>query len=182
MPTWIGMFSRRAPVTLCVAIACALAPVAAGAVTTTTVPTTVAPVSTTAPPTTTTTIPPPPTPAFALPTNFGLQLIQTQQTAQHDLAVARLELPGAQKRVATAERDDRRAQAQLKKLRADARDNERKLDETRRNLGIAAARAYMHADGGQLAAAIATLTSASSAVDVASQLHLINRYGSNARA
>src|SRR5713101_4947730 len=39
-------------------------------------------------PTTTTTIPPPPMPAFALPTDSGLQLLQTMQQAKADLKAA----------------------------------------------------------------------------------------------
>ncbi len=171
MPTWIVMSGRRVTITLCVALAPFCALTAAGAT----------PTSDTVPSTTTTTTRPDPPPAFALPTDYGLQLIQAQAQAKVELAAARAKLPGA-KRVATrAKRADVLARKQLKQLTASARRTSRKLDATRQHLRVAAAQAYIHADSAGLAAAISTFTDANSAVDVASKLHMISTYDSNQR-
>jgi hypothetical protein len=59
-------------------------------------------------PTTTTTIPPPPAamPAFTLPTDSGLQLLQTMQQAKLDLKAAQDALGGAKTGVAKAHTAD----------------------------------------------------------------------------
>src|SRR4051812_975884 len=104
MPTWKGMFNaRRVPVTLCVAIAVVCAPSVALAATPTsnggsTAPDTGAPGATTP-----STLAPgpgntPAPPAFALPTDFGLQLITEQNTAKQTLASANAALPDARKK------------------------------------------------------------------------------------
>ena len=183
MPTWKWMFNaQRVPVTLCVAIVCLFMPSVAGATTTTTTPgapPTAAPASTTAP-TTATTLPPlPPPPPFPLPTDFGLQLMQQQQAAKADMAAARLRLVVAQRTYSKAKRNDKKVRAQLSALRRKADLTARKLDATRDHLRAAATQAYMHAGNGDLAAALSSLTSTNDAVDVASQLHIISRYGSS---
>jgi hypothetical protein len=184
MPTWKWMFAQRVPVTLCVVIACLFVPSVAGATTTTTpsAPSTAAPTSSTAP-TTSTTLPalPPPPPAFTLPTDFGFQLIQQQEAAKADMAAARSRLVTAKRKFVKAQRQDKKVQAQLAALRKKADRTARKLDQTRDHLRAASAQAYMHAGNGDLAAALSSLTSTNDAVDVASQLHIISRYGSSER-
>jgi len=181
MPTWKRMFNAQRVLALCVAIACLFIPSVAGATTTTTpgAPSTAAPTSSTAP-TTSTTLPPlPPPPPFTLPTDFGLQLIQQQQAAKADMAAARLRLVVAKKTFVKAQRNDKKVQAQLAALRKKAAVTARKVEQTRDHLRAAAARAYMQAGSSDLAAALSSLTSTNSAVDVASQLHIISRYGSS---
>jgi hypothetical protein len=184
MPTWKWMFNaQRVSVTLCVAIACLFIPSVAGATTTTTpsAPSTAAPTSSTAP-TTSTTLPPlPPPPAFTLPTDFGFQLIQQQDAAKSDMAAARLRLVVAKRDFAKAHRNDKKVQAKLAALRKKANLTARQLDATRGHLRAAAAQAYMHAGNSDLAAALSSLTSTNDAVDVASQLHIISRYGNSER-
>jgi hypothetical protein len=179
MPTWKGMFTaRRAPVTLCALIACVCAPSVAWAGPTTT---TRGSTPTTTAPTTSTTVPAPP-PAFGLPTDFGFQLVQQQQQAKADLSAAQSAMPGAKAVLEQADRSAKRVRAQLKKLSATAQRNARKLDASRAHLRIVAARAYMHANAADLAAAISSITNATSAVDAASHLHLITTYGNSEKA
>jgi hypothetical protein len=172
MPTWLRMSGRRVIVTLCVSLAPFCALTAAGAAPTTT---------DSAPSTTTTTIKPDPPPAFALPTDFGFQLIQAQAKAKLELVAARAKLGSATRAATRAKREDVLARRQLKQLSATARATARQLDATRQHLRVAAAQAYIHADGAGLAAAISTFTDANSAVDVASKLHMISTYDSNQR-
>src|SRR5689334_4477849 len=100
MPTWKGMFNaRRVPVTLCVTVALFCAPSVAAAVTTTSDSGTTAPGSTTP-----STLAPgpgntPAPPAFSLPTDFGLQLINEQNTAKQAIASAKAALPDAKKKL-----------------------------------------------------------------------------------
>src|SRR5215475_7558163 len=103
MPTRKGMFTaRRVPVALATALTPFLALSVAGAAakptasTTTTQPPTHIAGGTV--PTSTTTIPPnAPGPAFALPTDYGFQLVQQQAQAKTAMAAAKKELPGAEK-------------------------------------------------------------------------------------
>jgi hypothetical protein len=172
--------ARRAPVTLCVVLAMLAAPVAAGAVATTTTSTVAGlsrPAGSTAPGSTTTTTRPGPPDLFALPSDYGYQLVQQQAQAKKDLAAAQKQLPAAKKQATSAKQDDKTARVQLKKLGDQAHAAEKKLAATRDHLRVAAARAYMHADGGELVAALSSISSASSAVDVASQIHMITSYG-----
>src|SRR5262249_2483797 len=120
-----------------------------------------------------------PPPAFGLPTDFGLQLINEQASAKAALASAQAALPGAKKKLKVAQKDDTSAQKRLKSLTATAQKTEAQLEATRSHLRAAAAQAYIHADSGDLAAAITAYTNASSAVEVGSQLHLISTYGTN---
>src|SRR6476660_8562531 len=89
MPTWIWMSGRRVIFTLCVALAQVCALTAAGATPQLPTPTSdrVAPTTTT-----TTTINAVPPPAFGLPADFGLQLIQAQARAKVDLITAQATL------------------------------------------------------------------------------------------
>ena len=189
MPTWKGMLDTRRVVVCCLVVLApqfALSVAGAATTTTTSAPTTTTTVpigrsgATDPPPTTPTptTIPAAPTP-FTLPTDFGLQLVLAQNQAKQDLAVAQLQLPGARKDRDAAKKEDLRAKEQLKTLTASARAAEAKLDATRRHLRVVAAQAYIHANGGEIEAAISSLLNAKSAVEVASQLHIISKYGSN---
>jgi len=182
MPTWKGMFTaRRALVTFCVAIvvfsALCVIPAAADPADPSSSTTTTVPAPGGASTTTTTTVPPPP--AFAFPTTYGLELLQAQDQAQKTLALARAELPAARRGFANANRESKLAARQLKSLQAAAHRNAEQLDASRRNLREAAAEAYINADGGDLAAAIGTLTSANDVVDAGRQLHIITEYGSS---
>src|SRR4051794_24504528 len=170
MPTWLRMSGRRVGVTLCVTLApfCALS--AAGAVP-----------ANDASSTTTTTIKADPPPPFGLPSDFGLQLVQAQAQAKLDLTAAQARLGPARRAATRARHEDALARRQLQRLNATARATARRLDATREHLRVAAAQAYIHADGAGLAAAISTFTDANSAVDVASKLHMISTYDSNQR-
>ncbi len=130
-------------------------------------------------PTTTTTIPPPPMPAFTLPTDAGLQLMQTMQKAKADLKAAQDGLGPAQSAVATARKNEAAARRAQKKLEAAARKTQRQLEETRTRLHQVAAEAYMRAGDTQLMNAIAGYLSTTSIVDAGSQLHVLGTFGSN---
>jgi hypothetical protein len=171
------MSGRRVIFTLCVAVSQACALSAAGATPTSgSVPST-----TTTTATTTTTIKPDPPPAFALPADFGLQLMQAQAKAKVDLVTAQAKLGPARQAAQRAKREDVLARRELKRLTARARATARQLDATRQHLRVAAAEAYINADAAGLAAAISTFTDANSVVDVASKLHMISTYDSNQR-
>ena len=192
MPTWKGMFDVRRLAVLClVALAPQFALSAAGAATagsttTTTPPTTTTTVpvghsGATAPPSSTpTTIPPAPSP-FSLPTGYGYELVVAENRAQMDLTAAQLQLPGAKKDRDAAQHDDTLAQQELKTLNASAQKTAAQLDKTRQHLRVVAAQAYIHANGGEIEVAISSVLNSNSAVEVASQLHIISEYGNNER-
>jgi hypothetical protein len=184
MPTWKGMFDvRRVSVAVVVTLVpfCTLS--VAGAATTTTssgtTPTTVKAKAAKPPPAPPTTVKPKPPAAFALPTDFGLQLVLAQEQAQKDLSAAQLGLAPARREVSDAQHADTLAQQELKQLSASAQATAAKLDATRQHLRVVAARAYIHAGSADIAAAISSLMNAQSAVDIASQIHMITSYGSN---
>jgi hypothetical protein len=205
MPIGYEMFglTRMRVAVVAVVLASVAAPgVAYGATTTTTAPPTPSTTTTTLPvggpsiptpgesttttvpaagPTTTTTIPPPPAamPAFTLPTNSGLQLLQTMQQAKLDLKAAQDALGGAKTGVAKAHAADVAARRQLKKLEGIATANRRRLDETRTRLRRAAVEAYIHAGDAQLMNAISGYLNTTSVVEAGSQLHMLGTYGSN---
>jgi hypothetical protein len=108
--------------------------------------------------------------------------VLAQEQAKKDLAAAQLQLPGAREADAKARAADKRAQARLKKLNASLAATEVDLERTRDHLRVVAARAYIHANGGQMAAAISSMLNAKSAVEAASHLHMINEYGNNERS
>jgi hypothetical protein len=132
-------------------------------------------------PTTTTTIPPPPPamPAFNLPTNSGLQLLQSIKQANLDLKAAQAALAPAQRSVAAARKRDVAARRELKRLQAVARKTERSLAATRTLLHEAAAEAYIHAGDAQLMNAISGYLNTTSPVEAGSQLHVLGTFGSN---
>ena len=132
-------------------------------------------------PTTTTTIPPPPPamPAFNLPTNSGLQLLQSMRQANLDLKAAQAGLAPAQRSVAAAGKRDVAARRELKRLQAVARKTERSLAETRTLLHDAAAEAYIHAGDAQLMNAISGYLNTTSPVEAGSQLHVLGAFDSN---
>ncbi len=80
-----------------------------------------------------------------------------------------------------AKRNDAVVQRRLQRRQQEAEETARRLDATREHLQVAAARAYIHADGSGLSAAIASFTSAQSAVDAASELHIISAYHTGER-
>jgi hypothetical protein len=132
-------------------------------------------------PTTTTTIPPPPPamPAFNLPTNSGLQLLQSMRQANLDLKAAQAGLAPAQRSVAAAGKRDVAARRELKRLQAVAGKTERSLAETRTLLHEAAAEAYIHVGDAQLMNAISEYLNTTSPVEAGSQLHVLGAFGSN---
>jgi hypothetical protein len=162
---------RRVIFTLGVALAQVCALTAAGAT----------PPGDTVPSTTSTTVKAVPPPAFALPADFGLQLIQAQAKAKVDLVTAQTRLGPAIRAAQRAKREDVLARRQLKQLTASAHATALQLDATRQHLRDAAAEAYVNADAAGLAAAISSFTSANSVVDVASKLHMISTYDSSQR-
>ena len=132
-------------------------------------------------PTTTTTIPSPPAamPAFTLPTDSGLKLLQTMQQANADLKAAQAALGAAQRGVTSAKKRDAATRRDLTKLQASARRTQQHLDETRTLLHQAAAEAYIHAGDAQLMDAIAGYLNTTSVVDAGSQLHVLGTFGTN---
>ena len=134
-------------------------------------------------PTTTTTIPPPPAamPVFTLPTNSGLELLQTMQRANAALKAAQLGLDPAKRGFASAQKKAVTARARLKKLEGVAQKTQQHLDDTRTLLHQAAAEAYIHAGDAQLMTAISGFLSTNSIVDAGSQLHVLGTFGSNTK-
>jgi hypothetical protein len=132
-------------------------------------------------PTTTTTIPPPPAamPAFSLPADSGLKLLQTMQQANADLEAAQAGLAAAQRGVTTATKKDVATRRDLKKLQSSARVTQQHLDATRTLLHQAAAEAYIHAGDAQLMNAIAGYLDTTSVVEAGSQLHVLGTFGTN---
>jgi hypothetical protein len=140
------------------------------------------PTTTTVPgPTTTTTIPAPPPemPAFTLPTNSGLELMQTMQQAKVDLEIARGGIGAASRRLASAQKKDAAARRESKRLDAIAKKTGADLDKTRTLLHQAAVEAYMHAGDAHLVTAIEGYLNTSSVVEAGSQLHVLGTFGSN---
>jgi hypothetical protein len=132
-------------------------------------------------PTTTTTIPgpPPAMPAFTLPTNSGLALLQTMQLAKADLKGAQHGLAPARAALASARAKEVAARHKLVRLEGVARKTQQHLDETRTLLRQTAAEAYIHAGDSQLAGAISGYLNTNSVVDAGSQLHVLGTFGTN---
>ncbi len=132
-------------------------------------------------PTTTTTIPPPPPemPAFTLPTDSGLQLLQVMQKAKADLLSAEHALAAAKRGVATSEKKDAAARKEAKRLATVAQKTQKHLDETRTLLHQSAVEAYIHAGDAQLMQAIEGYLNTNSVVEAGSQLHVLGTFGSN---
>jgi hypothetical protein len=140
------------------------------------------PTTTTVPgPTTTTTIPPPPPemPAFTLPTNSGLQLLQTMQKAKADLLAAQHALAAAKHGVVTSQKQNTAARKESQRLAALARKTQKHLDETRTLLHQSAVEAYIHAGDAQLMQAIEGYLNTTSIVDAGGQLHMLGTFGAN---
>jgi Mannosyl-glycoprotein endo-beta-N-acetylglucosaminidase len=192
-----GLSRARAAVVVAVIASCSAPGAAYGLATTTTstkttstriggppIPTPGSTSSTTAPATgstTTTTIPPPPPamPAFNLPTDAGIQLLKTMQQANTDLKAAAHGLGPARRGVVVAQKKDRAARREQKRLEAVAHKTQLKLDATRTLLHQAAVEAYIHAGDEQLMNAISGYLSTTSAVDAGSRLHVLGTFGSN---
>lgn len=137
--------------------------------------------TTAAPATTTPTTKPPAPPAFSLPIDIGEKLVADQNKARHDLTVLGPELLAARAQTGKAEHDLAVVNGFLRNLDAKSRKNAALLTRTRTNLRVAAANAYVHAGSGQLDAALSTFADAKSAVDMASQIHMIGSYGQDQR-
>jgi hypothetical protein len=118
-------------------------------------------------------------PAFTLPTDTGIQLLQTLQEAKLSLKAAQDGLAGAKSGVTRAHAADVRARHTLQRLHADADATNRQLDSTRTLLRQAAAEAYIHAGDAQLMDAISSYLDTTSIVDAGSQLHVLGTLGSN---
>jgi hypothetical protein len=196
-----GISRARVAVVAAVVVSCAAPGAAYGLATTTTTstvlttPTTIggppipvpSPSSTTTipatGPTTTTTIPPPPAamPAFTLPTDSGLKLLQAMQLANAELKSAQGALGRAERAVATAKKKDVAARKDLKRLQAIAHKTQDQLDRTRTLLHQAAVEAYIHAGDAQLMNAIAGYLDTTSVVEAGSQLHVLGTFGTNER-
>jgi hypothetical protein len=156
--------------------ACALlfgAPAVAGAATTTTT----APSSTTTGGAPTSTTIPPNMPAFTLPTDDGLKLVQAHNQAALDIVASQGAIRPAQRDAKDARARFEKVRRQLRKLNARARKTAQRLAASREHLRAAAVQAYIHSGSSQLSTALASLSSASSAVDAGSQLHMIGTYG-----
>ncbi len=159
-------------------VAVVVAPAAAGAATA--APTTASPTGST-----TTTIPgglpTPPTP-FILPSGYGYQQMQELRQGRVELKAAQGGIGRARRRLKEAKINDARIQKQLVALRRQQEQTEAQLETTRGLLRDAAVQAYIHAGSGDLMAAVSTVLNANSAVEVASQLHVIESYGNSMRA
>jgi hypothetical protein len=172
MPTWIGMFTiGRAGTAVCAVALVFGAPSFAGAATAASTPST----TTSAAPTSTTI--PPNMPAFTLPTDDGLKLVQAHNQAELDILASQGAVRPAQRAAKHARARFEKVRHQLRKLNARARKTAQRLAASREHLRAAAVQAYIHSGSSQLSTALATFSSASSAVDAGSQLHMIGTYG-----
>jgi hypothetical protein len=171
MPTCIGMFTiGRAGAAVCAMALVFGVPSVAGAATAASSSTTKA----TAP--TTTTLPPN-MPAFKLPTDDGLKLVQAHNQAEIEIVASQGALRPAQRGAKRARAHFEQVRHQLRKLNARARKTAQRLAASREHLRAAAVQAYIHSGSSQLSTALESLTNANSAVDVGSQLHMIGTYG-----
>ena len=184
MPRSKGMLERsRGAVALVAALAMVgLLPAIAGASPSTTsstsTSTTEAGSSTTSSSSTTTTTTGPITlptapPAFTLPIDLGLQLLQ--QRNQANLALRRLgrNLPRDRALEQAAQHEWTVLQGRLAALETKVRKTQHKLDVAHADLQAAAVEAYMNAGNSRLEEAIAAITSASSALEASRTMQLI---------
>ena len=118
-------------------------------------------------------------PAFGLPTDVGLKLLQTMQKAQLDLKVDEAGVAPAKKALARAQKKDAAARREVKRLRGVEKKTQQELDGTRATLRQVAVEAYIRAGNGQLMTAIAGYLNTKSVVDAGSQLQVIGTFGSN---
>ncbi len=177
---------RRGVVALVVALTAGLiAPAAANAAPGGTTTTAHRPTSTTKPPhklppTTTTTIDPksvPPPPAFALPIDYGLQLLAQRDQANLDLLASSAALPRDRAQATVVQAKWRLLQLRLTRLHAQIRHTQHDLDVAHDSLQAAGVAAYMNSGSSRLEAAISAIASASSALDYGRTLHLIGSFG-----
>jgi hypothetical protein len=175
MPTWKGMSNIRRAGTALIAFALVFgAPSIAAAATTTSGAST----STSSTSSTSTTIPPN-MPKFALPTDDGLKLVEAHNQAELQILASQKSLPAGLLAVKRAQHRLAVVKVQLRALSAKARRTEQQLETARENLRDAAVQAYIHSGSADLGVALETLSSAKSAVDIGSQLHMIGAYGSS---
>src|SRR4051794_10540184 len=171
MPTWIGMFFiGRAGAAVCAAALVFGAPAVAGATTASSTTSTTASVSTS-------TTAPPNLPAFTLPSDDGLKLMQAHNQAEIDIVASQSAIRPAQGDAKDERARFEKVRHQLRKLNVRARKTAQRLATSREHLRAAAVQAYIHSGSSQLSTALASFSSASSAVDAGSQLHMIGTYG-----
>ena len=116
-------------------------------------------------------------PAFTLPTDDGLKLVQAHNQAELDIVSSQGAIRPAQRDAKDARAHFEKVRHQLRKLNARARKTAQRLAASREHLRAAAVQAYIHSGSSQLGNALESLSSASSAVDAGSQLHMIGTYG-----
>jgi len=118
-------------------------------------------------------------PAFTLPTNSGLQLLQTMQKAKADLLAAQHALGAAKHGVVTSQKQNAAAREESQRLAAVAKKTQKHLDDTRTLLHQSAVEAYIHAGDAQLMQAIEGYLNTTSVVDAGGQLHVLGTFGAN---
>jgi hypothetical protein len=118
-------------------------------------------------------------PAFGLPTDSGLALLQQLHQAQINLRITLHALGPATRDVATARTRLAVARKKAQRLERIERDTERKLHQTEDLLHEAAVEAYIHAGDSKFLAVISSAFDTSSIVDVSGQLHVLGTFGSN---
>jgi hypothetical protein len=121
--------------------------------------------------------PPPAMPAFTLPTNSGLELLQQMQQARLGMRAAQIGLGPASRDVVTARRRLAAARKEVRRLEGVERATERKLEQTRTLLHQAAAEAYIHAGDAKLLSVIDGVFDTNSIVDASAQLHMLGSFG-----
>jgi hypothetical protein len=179
--------SRRGVVALVVVLTASLAAPAAafantgGSTSTTTHrPTGTRPPGKKSPATTTTTIDPksvPPPPPFALPIDFGLQLLAQRDQANLDLLASSTALPRDKAQAKVIQQKWTVLQRRLTRLRAQIGRTQHDLDVAHESLQEAGVEAYMNSGSSRLEAAISAIASASSALDYDRTLSLIGSFG-----
>jgi hypothetical protein len=117
-------------------------------------------------------------PAFTLPTDSGLALMQQMQRAEVSLRAAQVALGPATRAVVVARRQLGIVRREVQRLEAQERATERKLEQTETLLHEAAAEAYIHAGDANLLSVIDGVINTNSIVDASAQLHMLGTFGS----
>jgi hypothetical protein len=116
-------------------------------------------------------------PAFSLPLDSGIKLVEEGKVARAQLKAWAPQLVTAKARAAEVQKHMNIVVDKLRRLSAKARDTAQKLQATRDNLRNAAASAYVHAGNSDLASAISSFADAKSAIDMSRNMHIIDAYG-----
>jgi hypothetical protein len=140
-----------------------------------------------APPVTPTTAPLPALPAaphtpagetpFPMPMDTGPKMLLQSSTARKALATLGPQLKAAQRAKVDRKRDWDRLTAELVRLDDDRAETVAQLVAAKQRLGASAATAYMQSGGGRLNAALQSVQSAQTVLDLSRDMHLINTYG-----